>query len=436
MTGSELTLIFFFFHLQIASSTFFPDVLNNIKVLSMSLFILSNSPGSKAVQLLTWGITFLFLFLFSFSLAHGQQTSSAAADVEKKLNELNQQITQIKSRLAEEQKKENSLLTTLEKIRLNKRLLQNEIESLNLRRSVVSKQLANLDKNVSETRISLDREREAVERTLITLYKFGRLDFMHFFLKANNLETFLRESKNLTFLARYQGEAVSRYLSVINQLQALEAELQQKKSEAESLLRQTQENMSRLSEEEKKNQQVLEQIKKNKATYQQIMAELQDSQEQLKELLRRLESQEISLPSPFIPMYERKGKLPWPLTGKIITRFGPERHPRFNTVTKNNGIEIQPTRNDRTIKAVHGGRVVFADYFQGYGNLIIIDHGLSYYSLYGHCSSFLVKVGDLVQPEQPVATVGDSDSIKGECLYFEIRHKTQASDPLQWLRRR
>ncbi|MBC7364189.1 MAG: peptidoglycan DD-metalloendopeptidase family protein [Candidatus Aminicenantes bacterium] len=383
-------------------------------------------------------ISLLISVLFSswFFPLHAQQSSSAAADVENKLNEINRQIEQIKSRLAEEQRKESSLLNTLEKIRLNKRLLQKEIESLNLRRAMVMKQQSELTRNISATRKSLEREREAVERTLITLYKYGRLDFMHFFLKANNLETLLRESKNLTFLARYQGEAVNRYLNTLSQLQAMEAELQKKKSEAENLLRQTEENMARLSKEEKENQKVLEQIKKNKAIYQQMMVELQESREQLKELLQRLQNQEISLPSPFIPMYEKKGKLPWPLTGKIITRFGPERHPKFKTVTINNGIEIQPAGKERTIKAVHGGRVVFADYFQGYGNLIIIDHGLSYYSLYGHCSSFLVKVGDLVQPEQPIAVVGDSDSLKGECLYFEIRHKTQAANPLQWLKRR
>lgn len=401
----------------------------------MSPFILSGLRCFRTISFSLRPAILFLLLIFCLSTARGQQPSSAAADIEKKLNELNQQIDQIKLRLEEEQKKESSLLNTLEKIRLNKKLLQNEIESLNLRRSVAIKQLNDLARNISDTRSKLSREKEAVERTLVTLYKYGRLDFMHFFLKADNLETFLRESKNLSFLARYQGEAVSRYLNTLNQLQVLEAELQKKKAEAESLLRQTEENMARLSEEEKKNQEILDQIRKNKATYQKMMAELQESQRQLKELLQRLQSQEISLPSPFIPMYERKGKLPWPLNGKVITRFGPEKHPRFKTVTMNNGIEIQP-RNDRTIRAVHGGRVVFADYFQGYGNLIIIDHGLSYYSLYGHCSSFLVKVGDLVQPEQPIAIVGDSDSLKGECLYFEIRHKTQASDPLQWLKRR
>ncbi|MGB9836168.1 MAG: murein hydrolase activator EnvC family protein [Candidatus Saccharicenans sp.] len=402
----------------------------------MSPFKPSNHTGQKAVRFLRSVIICLILSIFFRSPALAQPIPSAATDVEKRLNELNQQIAQIKSRLEEEQKKENSLLNTLEKIRLNKKLLQNEIESLKLRRSLVIKQLNELYQNIAETRILLEKEKQAVERTLVTLYKFGRLDFMHFFLKANNLETFLRESKNLTFLAQYQGEAMERYLSTLSKLQTLENDLQSKKAESESLLRQTQENMVRLEEEEKKNQEVLQQIKKNKAVYQQMISELQERQQQLQELLRRLQSQEISLPSPFIPMYEKKGKLPWPLSGKIITGFGPEKHPKFKTVTMNNGIEIRPNKNERIIKAVHGGRVVFADYFQGYGNLIIIDHGLSYYSLYGHCSGFLVKVGDLVQPEQPIATVGDSDSLKGECLYFEVRHKTQAMDPLQWLKRR
>lgn len=383
---------------------------------------------------------FLIIFIigiFSFSRsAFSQSQGSAITDIEKRLSQLDQQISQLKSRLQEEEKKEKSLLSSLEKIRLNKKVLQNEIESLNLRLGLVNRELNTLNQKISATKLSLQREKEAVEKTLITLYKFGRLDFLHFFLKANNLETFLRESKNLTFLARYQGEAINRYLATLNQLQILEEDLKKKRSEADSLLKQAQENQARLIEEEKKNQELLAEIKKNKDTYQKMMAELQESAEQLQQLLKRLQNQEISLPTPFIPMKEVKGKLPWPINGRVITRFGPETHPKFKTVTINNGIEIAPAGKEKTIKAVHGGRVVFADYFQGYGNLIIIDHGLSYYTLYGHCASFLVQKGDLVQPGQAIALVGDSDSLKGECLYFEIRYKTKAEDPLQWLKRR
>ncbi len=379
---------------------------------------------------------FILALILSEQPARAQGQESVISDVERRIEQINQQLSQLRSRLKEEEKKESSLLSSLEKIRLNKKVLQNEMESLNLRRTVVVRQLNDLRIKAAETKKTLQKEKEAVEKTLVTLYRFGRLDFMHFFLKAGNLETFLRESKNLTFLARYQGEAISRYLKAINDLQALENDLQTKKSEAESLLQQARANQSRLAEEEVKNQKLLAEIKKNKSAYQQMMSELQDSQEQLQQLLKRLQSQEISLPSPFIPLYERKGKLPWPISGRVITRFGKEKHPRFNTVTVNNGVEIVPSGRDKNIKAVHGGRVVFTDYFQGYGNLLILDHGLSYYTLYGHCAGFLVRTGDLVRAGQDIAVVGDSDSLKGECLYFEIRHKARPVDPLQWLKRR
>ncbi|HEK85246.1 MAG TPA: hypothetical protein ENO29_02675 [Candidatus Aminicenantes bacterium] len=392
----------------------------------------------KALSILILWLLFFnllnFILLKQFLLA--QEKSSAATDIEKRLTQVNQQITQLKSRLQEEEKKEKSLLSKLEKIRLTKSVIENEIEAISLRRTMIYNQLVDLNQKISATELSLKKEKEAVETTLVTLYKFGRLDFMYFFLKANNLETLLRESKNLTFLARYQGQIIQSYLQTLDRWQQLEQELKQKEAEDEALLKQARENQSRLLAEEQKNQQLLMEIRKNKNVFQQMMAELQESASELQKLLTRLQNQEIALPYPFIPMNERQGKLPWPLNGRIITRYGPEKHPKFNTVIINNGIEIAPVGKEKTIKAVHGGRVVFADYFQGYGNLIIIDHGLSYYTLYGHCSSFLVKKGDLVQPGQPIAVVGDSDSIKGECLYFEVRHKARAEDPLKWLKRR
>jgi septal ring factor EnvC (AmiA/AmiB activator) len=102
----------------------------------------------------------------------------------------------------------------------------------------------------------------------------------------------------------------------------------------------------------------------------------------------------------------------------------------------NNGIEIAPQKDGPTVQAIHPGKVIFADHFQGYGNLLIIDHGLNYYTLYGHCAEFLVNKGDLVRGEQPIAIAGDTGSLKGISLYFEIRFKARPLDPLQWLRRR
>jgi len=88
------------------------------------------------------------------------------------------------------------------------------------------------------------------------------------------------------------------------------------------------------------------------------------------------------------------------------------------------------------VRSIHPGVVVYTDYLPGVGNLVFIDHGMSYYSLYGHCSDFLVKKGSVVTTGQPIAYVGDIGSMKGNTLHFEIRNKTTPLNPLQWLKRR
>ena len=102
----------------------------------------------------------------------------------------------------------------------------------------------------------------------------------------------------------------------------------------------------------------------------------------------------------------------------------------------NNGIEIAPREGDPEVRAVHGGKIAYADHFQGYGNLIILDHGLTYYSLYGHLAEFLVRKGDYVKAGQAIGVAGDTGSMVGVSVYFEIRYKTKPVDPLQWLSRR
>jgi septal ring factor EnvC (AmiA/AmiB activator) len=129
--------------------------------------------------------------------------------------------------------------------------------------------------------------------------------------------------------------------------------------------------------------------------------------------------EEISFPINLIPLYEKKGDLPWPIEGEVVTHFGLQRHPQFKTTTMNNGIEISPRKNYVIVRAIHPGKVVYSDYFQGYGNLIIVDHGMSYYSLYGHCSEILVKKGDLVKAEHPIALV----SIQSRWLAISALYK-------------
>jgi septal ring factor EnvC (AmiA/AmiB activator) len=371
-----------------------------------------------------------------FLLAPSFFAQQDLSDFEKRLSKLNEDIKAIQSRIYEEGKKESTVLSALQKISLNKQLIKSELARYTVQQEKMTKELASLKDTMAELKAKLGEEQESVEKTLVTLYKFGRFSFPQFLLQSENIETVFSESKHLTLLARYQERVISDYLSNLRELGGAGRALEAKKKEIAESIGAAGRKRKELEEQEQKNQSLVDQIRRSKDVYQKTLDELNTSAEQLQGLMKKFINQEFTLPLPFVPLYEKKGKLPWPIQGNIITRFGLQTNPHFNTTTLNNGIEVTPAKDRLFIAAIHPGKVAFADYFQGYGNLIIIDHGMTYYSLYGHCSEFLAHKGDLVKAEQPIAKVGDSGSLNGTCLYFEIRWKTKPLDPLQWLQRR
>jgi len=362
--------------------------------------------------------------------------SQSVTEFEQRLTRINGQIKDLKSRLEVEARKESSILSSLARINLNKSIVERELAAQNVELERGRAELAAIQANIRTLRAGIDRERVAMERTLVTLYKFGRVDFFQFLLQARDIETYAAESKHLSLLARGQDEIVAGYLASLEELRAAESALESKQTDLAAMARAAKLKRQELETEARKNATMVQEIRQNRTTYQQTLQELSESAEELQKLMDKIISQEWVLPAAWVPLYERRGRLPWPIEGRVITAFGFEKNPNFNTVVMNKGVEISPGQGKSLILAVHPGKVVYADYFQGYGNLLIVDHGMTYYTLYGHCSEFLAAVGEMVRAGQPLAVVGDTGSLKGECLYFELRYKTKALDPLQWLKRR
>ena len=362
--------------------------------------------------------------------------SQSVSEFEQRLTRINGQIKDLKSRLEAEARKETSILSSLARINLNKSIVERELAAQNVELERGRAELAAIQANIRTLRSGIERERVSMERTLVTLYKFGRVDFFQFLLRARDIETYAAESKHLSLLARGQDEIVAGYLATLEELRAAESALESKQADLAVMARAAKLKRQELETEARKNATMVREIRQNRTTYQQTLQELSESAEELQKLMDKIISQEWVLPAAWVPLYERRGRLPWPIEGPVITAFGFEKNPNFNTVVMNKGVEISPGQGKSLILAVHPGKVVYADYFQGYGNLLIVDHGMTYYTLYGHCSEFLAAVGEMVRAGQPLAVVGDTGSLKGECLYFELRYKTKALDPLQWLKRR
>jgi septal ring factor EnvC (AmiA/AmiB activator) len=128
-----------------------------------------------------------------------------------------------------------------------------------------------------------------------------------------------------------------------------------------------------------------------------------------------------------------KGALPYPVPGKIISRFGPKKHKKFGTKIRSNGIEIA-TEPLSPVVAVYGGQVLYSEWVKGYGKVMIIDHGEKYYTLTAHLAEVLKEAGEIVESGETIGYAGYSPlERQGGRVYFEVRHLSKALNPEEWL---
>ena len=180
-------------------------------------------------------------------------------------------------------------------------------------------------------------------------------------------------------------------------------------------------------------------MRQEKRKKQQLVAELESSEKELKNLLAELEERAKArrapggdLPPEGTAFAAAKGRLPWPVQGKVSRWFGVQKDPRFGTSTFNGGIDIQAEK-ESDVTCVHPGRADYVDWLPGYGQCIIVNHGDGYYSLYAHTSKVFVSVGDMVRAGEVIASVGDTGSLLGDALHFEIRKDAEPINPAPWL---
>jgi murein DD-endopeptidase MepM/ murein hydrolase activator NlpD len=187
--------------------------------------------------------------------------------------------------------------------------------------------------------------------------------------------------------------------------------------------------------------QTLKKVRTQRGEYQKSIQTLAVSEKQVQGLVEALERQRAralaqgtSQEFPDVGFGELRGRMPWPVLGKVKTRFGRHRHPEYGTVTMNSGIDIEAKMGE-LVRSVARGRVEYVSWLDGYGRTLILNHGGGYYTVYAHLSEVRVAETQTVVPGQVIGAVGDSGSLDGTKLHFEIRagQKAGSVDPARWL---
>jgi septal ring factor EnvC (AmiA/AmiB activator) len=289
------------------------------------------------------------------------------------------------------------------------------------------------------------------------MYKQERLGYVGMLLSANDVSGAGRRLKYMAALAGQDQRLMQGYGRSLSELSRQRAEMERHKAEVAEASQAAGATRVKIEQEQRQRKVLLASVREEKAAHLAAIKELDKAAKDLQALIARLQSEEerqrraareaarreaartesgredLTPPGRDDGRFQRlKGKLPWPASGTLAATFGRQEHPRFRTVTFNRGIEIAAP-SGRQVTAVAEGTVIYADWFKGYGRLIVLDHGSGYFTLYAHTDGHKVKLGETVSRGQVIATVGDDGSAEGSQLYFELRHRGKPQDPLAWL---
>jgi septal ring factor EnvC (AmiA/AmiB activator) len=250
--------------------------------------------------------------------------------------------------------------------------------------------------------------------------------------------------RHLASLAALDARLIQEYRVTSERLADRKGREETQQRELASLHDEAKREQAEVDREAAKRRTILAKVRDERAYHERIVGELTEAAHRLEAFIRELQAKQRRLAkvppppkggieAPTVGFGSLKGRLPWPTEGRIVTGFGAQVHPRFGTRTFRNGVDIEAAVG-REVAAVHAGHIVYTGWFKGYGNLIIVDHGNEYYTLYAHIAEIEAREGEDVRQGQRIGTVGDTGSLAGPRLYFEVRYQGRPLDPEQWLR--
>jgi septal ring factor EnvC (AmiA/AmiB activator) len=236
-------------------------------------------------------------------------------------------------------------------------------------------------------------------------------------------------------ILRYDHKLIGDLVDKKQQLADLLAGLNEKKADQALLETRHKDAVNRLAQEKRKRETLLAELKTRKENSLTTLKYLKDAAATLDKTISELGKEAVAYENKSSQAFSaRRGLLKMPVKGKIVSTYGTYVEPQSGATNFRKGIEIEAERG-APISAVYGGQIVYADWLKGYGNVIIITHGDNYYTVYAHAEDLFRKKGDHVEADDVIATVGDTGSMSGPTLYFEIRHHGNTEDPLKWIKK-
>ena len=369
-----------------------------------------------------------------------------------RIQRLKKGIEDQKSRVQTTNKKESSLLTELERLHGH---IQSEGDKLSLLKKDLGKheeQIAQKQAEAAQAMTAKEQAKVHIKKRLNSFYRMGEIGMMNVIFSTSKLPDLLAFREYFDALLKRDQKVIREYREKVETLEKTRQSLQREKQALLETITKVKGQEEQLATTRNERMRLLQKVKTEKKLYQLALHELEGAADRLTNTLEQLKAEaarearqkevraketgqktvRTPTPSDTKGFAAQKGRLPPPVAGTVTTLFGKSVQKKFGITTFANGIDIKTTPGTE-VTAIYDGKVIYAKFLRGYGNLLIIDHGQQYLSLVSRAAKFFKEEGDTVTKGEVVGVMSDQEGLLGEGLHFEIRHGTKPENPLQWV---
>ena len=383
--------------------------------------------------------------LFMSALFMMSVSAAARAGPQDELKDIRSRIEALKKELRES---EDSKADAADALKDSERAVSEtsrKLYQISGQRREVNTALSRLQSRIRAVESNIAEEQVTLGRLLYQQYVGGQSDAVKLVLNGEDPNEIARQLHYLSYVSRARSELLASFRENLANLEKLTGETRRKSSELHALQTQETLQMRRLEKEKAERQRVYAKVSDDIEKSRKQLSTLKHDEERLSQLMERLAKEAArknkktgkritnqALPNVDTgagPFRQLKGRLRLPVIGELMNRFGGQRQ---DSGLSWKGLFIS-AKPGREVKAVAGGRVVYADWLRGFGNLLILDHGDSYMSLYGNNESLLKQVGDETRAGDTIAASGNSGGNPESGLYFELRFQGKPFDPIPWI---
>jgi septal ring factor EnvC (AmiA/AmiB activator) len=355
-----------------------------------------------------------------------------AGSSESRLTRTREEIRRLRAELDELVRRERGVLGELERLGAELRLREAEHREVSLRLGTIAKEVEVRNREIATLAEAQEKRRNYLSFRLREMYKRGPEDALRRLVGGEGAAAYLQAMRYAAYLSERDGRILEEYRENAVTMTVARNSLQEEERRLTSTRLEARQARSSLERSRAERERLLERIRDDATKRRGALAELEAAAAELTRLAERPAGDGAA---PALDVTKFKGLLDWPAPGGVSTGFGDVVHPRFKTIVPHPGLDIDASHGDEFV-SVFDGTVIFAAWLNGYGLTVLVDHGGGLVSIYAHASVIVVAENDEVARGQALGLVGDTGSLRGPFLYFEIRRDGQPVDPATWLRPR